>query len=138
MFFRSELTKQDKTIKNFILIGFLPTIILVVILFFYQKNSVSFNEKLYIYEKNKEYRGIIIRKTEEGDYPRARRTFILDSNIEEFLYEEEFNKVSIGDSVIKRKGSDSTMFYLKNGKVLYKDYNKFLREKYFELLKKSK
>ena len=133
MLIEKDLESQEKTIKKYILIGFFPTIILVIIFFIYQSNSIEYNKKQYLNERNKEYKGIIIIKTEEGDYPRARRTFILDSNIEDFLYEEEFDKVSIGDSVVKLKGSDSTKFYLKNGQILYKDYNKFNREKYFEL-----
>lgn len=137
MLSEKDVESQEKTIKKYILIGFFPTILLVIIFFFYQSNSIQYNKKQYLKERNKEYKGIIIKKTEDGDYLRAKRTFILDSNIEDFLYKEEFDKLSIGDSVIKLKGTDSTKFYLKNGQVLYIDYNKYQREKYFELLKEK-
>ena len=137
MFKEKDLESQEKTIKKYILIGFFPTIILVIIFFIYQSNSIQYNKKQYLKERDKEYNGIIILKTEEGNYTRSKRTFILDSNIEDFLYKEEFDKLSIGDSVVKLNGSDSTKFYLKNGQILYKDYNKFKREKYFKLVKEK-
>ena len=135
---KKELEKQTSTAKKYILFGFLPTIILAVLISIYRINSLDYNKKEYLRIKNIEIKGKVIQKYREAKGLRARRTVILDTNVEEQLYKEDFLRVSVGDSVIKRKGSDTISFHLRNGKVIYRDYNKFQREKYLELLKKKK
>lgn len=136
MFTEKELEEQESTIRKYIFIGFTPVIIIIVIIFLYTTNSLDYNKKKYFNSRNTEIKGIVIYKYEEGDYPRANRRITLDTNFETYLYKEDYLQVSIGDSVIKRKGSDSIIFYLKDSSIITKDYNKYLREKYYELLKK--
>lgn len=138
MLSKKELEKQTSTAKKYILFGFLPTIILAVLIYVYRVNSLDYNKKEYLRIKNIEIKGKVIQKYREAKDTRPRRTIVLDTNIQEQLTKKEFSSVSIGDSVIKRKGSDTISFHLRNGKVLYRDYNKFQREKYLKLLKEKK
>ena len=138
MFSERELEKQTSTAKKYILFGFLPTIILAVLISIYRINSLEYNKKEYLRIKNLEIKGKVIKKYRTAKDTRPRRTIVLDTNIQEQLTKEEFSRVSIGDSVIKQKGSDTISFHLRNGKIIYIDYNKFQREKYLELLKKKK
>lgn len=137
MFSEKELEKQTSIAKKYILFGFLPTIILAVLIYVYRINSLDYNKKAYLRIKNLEIKGKVIQKYREAKDMRARRTVILDTNIEEQLTKEEFSSISVGDSVIKRKGSDTISFHLRNGKIIYRDYNKFQREKYLKLMEKK-
>lgn len=134
MFSEKEVEKQESTVKKYILIGFIPTIIIVLIIFYFQTYSLDYNKKKYLKSKNKSIKGMVIRKYQEGDFLRAKRSLILEPTYEQWVYKDEYDKISIGDSVIKKKGSDSIFFHLKDGSKLVRDYNKFLREKYQEVL----
>ncbi|MEP1489878.1 MAG: hypothetical protein ABJK28_15770 [Algibacter sp.] len=76
-----------------------------------------------------------IEKRQEGDYIRAERFVLLDNYHEERVENNTYNRIGIGDSVYKKRGNDSVYFHLKNGKIIVEDYNKYLREKYYKLLK---
>ncbi|ARV16282.1 hypothetical protein [Polaribacter sp. SA4-12] len=135
MFSEKELEKQNSKIKRTLFVVFVPILIFISVIFVYRNNSFSYIKEEYFSSRNKEFNGIVVSKYQDGDNFRATRYLILDINHQEFVDKELYQKISIGDSIIKRKGSDSILFKLKNGKKIVKDYNSRLRKKYQELLK---
>jgi len=102
---------------------------------YYQSNSFDYNKRRYLESHNVEFKGKVIKKRQEGNYPRAGRFVLLDNFHEERVSNDIYQKVTIGDFVIKKKGEDSVYYHLKNGKVLIEDYNQYLRKKYLEVSK---
>ena len=62
---------------------------------------------------------------------------ILNDYHKEVVRNYIYGKISIGDSVFKKAGQDSIHFILNNGEIMIEDYNKFLRNNYYELLNKQ-
>lgn len=116
------------------LIGFIPTTLLMTVLFFYQTNSTVYNKNEYFRKFILEFKGKIVFKYQENNNLRANRYIILDTKQQEYISKEEYNQISIGDSVIKKKNNDSIYFILKNRKIIKRDYTKFLRTKYLQLI----
>lgn len=133
MFGEKELKKQETTIKKYILFGFIPTILLIIVLFFFQTNSLEYNKKEYLKKFKLEIKGKVIFKYQENNNLRANRYIILNTKQQEFVTKEEYNQISIGDSVKKEKNNDSIYFVLRNNKVIKRDYTIFFRTKYLEL-----
>jgi len=49
-----------------------------------------------------------------------------------------YDKIQIGDSVVKKNKSDSVFYYIKkNNQITIEDENLYLRERYFDELKKK-
>jgi len=82
MFSEKELEKQTSTAKKYILFGFLPTIILAVLISIYRINSLDYNKKEYLRIKNLEIKGKVIQKYR--DYNKFQREKYL-----EFLKEKK-------------------------------------------------
>jgi len=130
-----ELEKQGDEIRKNIMIVFVPIFIFLFGIGFYQSNSLKYNEERYFELRNVSFNGKIIKKKQEGDYPRAERYVLLDNYHKQNVDFDIYHKLNIGDSVYKKKDSDSVYFCLKNGEILISDCNRFYREKYRELLK---
>ena len=135
---KEELKQQDSEARKKVLLVFLFVAILMAIIGYYRSNSLNYKRKKYYESHNLEFHGTVIQKRQEGDYPRAGRFIILSNYDEKRIQNATYEKVSLGDSVSKRKGCDTVYFYLKNGEKLYEDYNEFERKAYFELKNKKK
>ena len=135
MFSEEDVAKQESVIKKKLLIAIIPTILIVLLIVFYKSNSLSYTKEKYLRSRDKEIKGIVIYKFEEGDFLRANRFITLDTNFETYLNKEDYYKITLGDSVVKLKGSDSIIFKLKNGQKIIKDFNFSLRRDYYHLLK---
>jgi hypothetical protein len=132
-----ELNKQESEIKKKLFLVFISIAIMLIIITYYQSNSLNINKVKYEKSRNLEFSGKVIKKKQEGDYPRAARHILLDNYHKERVSNYIYGKISIGDSVFKRTGSDSIHFILNNGEIIIEDYNKFLRDNYYELLNKK-
>ena len=95
MLSKKELEKQTSTAKKYILFGFLPTIILAILISIYRINALDYNKKEYMKIKNLEIKGKVIEKYRTAKDTRPRRTIVLDTNIQEQLTKKEFSSVSI-------------------------------------------
>ena len=137
MYSKDELEKQEREIRKKLTLAAIPILIIVTIIVVWKDNSLDVTKKEYLKKRMKGYSGIIIKKYEEGDYPRARRYVILDNYTKVDIHDYLYNKLSIGDSVIKKSNSDSIYFYLKDGDVQILDELKWWREKYYELKNKN-
>jgi hypothetical protein len=135
---QKELEKQQRDIKKALLKVFIPIIVVLAPIIYYQENDIDRVKKEYEKIKNEEYSGLVIKKKEDGDYPRAARYVFLKDNRKIYVSNNLYSKISVNDSVSKKNGCDSIFFYLRNGEVVIEDDNEFKREKYFNLLKKKK
>jgi|TARA_B110000240_G_scaffold136781_1_gene151588 hypothetical protein len=131
---KNEIEKQDSEIRKNLLLVFVPIAIMIFIIANYQSNSLEYNKEKYFESRNTKFNGIVIKKRQEGDYTRAGRFVVLDNYHEERVENNTYYRIEIGDSVYKKSESDSVYFHLKNEKIIIEDYNKYLRENYFELL----
>ena len=134
-FSEEELEKQKSEVGFNLFLVFIPIAIMLFAIFYYQSNSVNYTQEKYKKAKAVEISGSIIKKIQDGDYPRASRYVLLQNYRKELVTNEIYYKVNIGDKVLKRKGEDSIYYYLKNGEILVEDYNKFERERYQNALK---
>lgn len=133
-----ELKKQESEIRKNLAYVFIPIAILLAILFFYQNNSLDYQKKEYTISKNFEFNGKVVEKKQDGDYYRASKYILLNTNRKIQIPNEIYYEIQIGDSAYKKKGKDSAYYCLKNGKILIEDRCKFIREKYLKLKNKMK
>ena len=128
-----ELEKQESEVKKNLAYVFVPIAIILVTISIYQSNSLDYKREKYLESKKTEFNGKITDKKEDGDYTRASRFMILNGSYQVRIPNEIYYQINIGDSVYKEYGKDSAYYYLKNGKVLIDDCNKYLREDYLKL-----
>ena len=132
-----DLKKQEVEIRTKLAYVFIPIALIMAIVIIYQNNSVTLSKKKYEERKDVEFHGIVLRKKQDGDYPRASKYVILDPFRKIQIPNEIYSRIGIGDSVYKNKGQDSAYYRLSSGEILVEDQSKFLREKYLKLLKKK-
>ena len=137
IFSKKELDEQESEIGKKLFLVFIPIVVMLIIITFYQSNSLDINKKKYEKSRNLEFSGKVIKKRQEGDFTRAERYVILDDYHKEIVSNYVYGKISIGDLVFKKKGSDSIHYIFKNGEIIIEDYNKFLRDNYYKLLNKN-
>ncbi|CAM1360802.1 conserved hypothetical protein [Tenacibaculum sediminilitoris] len=99
----------------------MPILIISVIAFYFKTNSLNHKRKIYYKAKSISYSGVIIRKRIDKDFGdigyRTPRIITLNSNYERGVLPNLFDKLKIGDSVVKKQGSDS-VYYYRNNKIL--------------------
>ena len=119
--------------KAFYLLALFIVCVLVPIAWMLSKSS-SRNKKAYDLVRNIEFRCSVKYKNSEGDYPRARKLVFLECNYEYWLSNDEYDRISIGDTAYKSKGCDSVYYLLQTGDTLIIDVNKGKRDAYLETL----
>lgn len=132
-----ELDKQESEVKRHLALVFIPILIFLVGYYFYLNHSLDYLKKQYDDSHNTAFDGKIIKKKENGTYPRADRYIILEDHHVQRIDQNTYQKVSLGDQVTKKKGHDSIFFYLKTGERIIIEVSKFERERYFKLLNKK-
>ncbi|WP_299780853.1 hypothetical protein [uncultured Formosa sp.] len=134
----TELEIQNKEIKKVLFIVGLPILVFAILYVYYQNNNLELVKKEYEKIRSEEYYGRVIKKLEDGDYPRANRYVILKNNRKVNVSNELYNKIAINDSVSKSKDCDSIYFYLIKGEIVIQDDNAFERDNYLNLLNKKR
>lgn len=128
-----ELEAQDVEIRLKLAYVFAPIAIMVIAIAYFQNNSLSFTKRKYQEQLGIEFSGQVSDKYEEGDYPRATRYVILENghrqNVSSFIYD----KLQIGDSLLKEKGKDTLYFYLQTKEILQIDFTQSERERYLRV-----
>jgi hypothetical protein len=132
-----ELEKQERDIKKALLYVLAPIALIISPIIYYQYNDLDRVTKIYEKVRKEVYSGVVVKKKEDGDYPRASRYVFLENYRKIRVSNGLYAKISIGDSVSKVVNCDSIYFYLKNGEKVVEDDNRYGREKYFNLLKKK-
>ena len=134
MFDKKELAAQEKAVNKKLLLVAIPIVILLIIIGKWKSNSFPLAQKEYFKERKIQYSEEVIKKFEEGNYPRAHRHVTLSDFRQVWLLESTYNLIALGDSVFKKKNSDSIYIKLQNDSVIIIDRLKHLREHYNELL----
>lgn len=120
-----ELNIQEYHINKSLFLVFVPIALMLLVIGLYQSNSLKYNEEKYLKSRNTKFSGAVIRKRQEGDYPRAGRFVLLDNYHEERVDNVIYSKIRIGDLVYKKRGNDSIYFHLKREKSLSKTTMRF-------------
>jgi hypothetical protein len=134
MFDKKEFAAQEKVVNKKLLLVAIPIVILLVIIGKWQSNSFPLAEQEYFKERNTQYSEEVIKKFEEGGYPRAHRHVTLSDYRQIWLLENTYDLIALGDSVFKKKNSDSIYIKLQNDSIIIIDRLKHLREHYNKLL----
>ena len=124
----TEIQIQNKEIKKVLLIVSLPILLFAIFYVYYQNNNLYLVKKEYEKIRNEEYYGRVIKKEEDGNYPRADRYVILKNNRKINVSNELYTKIAINDSVSKSKDCDSIYYFIKKGEIEIEDKNKFKRK----------
>lgn len=101
-------------------------------LLFWFLNTSYYLKKEYFDFKKLEFNATIFKKVDE--HPVRGNIIFLKNGPELNVPREIFDKIKIGDSVLKKANSDSVFFKTEYG-IIIDDYNDFKRKKYFESLK---
>lgn len=94
-------------------------------------NTEYFIKKDYMDFKETEFKSILVLKKDE--HPIKGNKINLKNGPELVVYRALFDKLKIGDSIIKRPNSDTIFFHTQSG-IIIDDYNKFKRDKYLKSL----
>lgn len=119
--------QEFKKVRNIILGIFIPIFGLII----WFLNTNYYIKKKYIEFKNLEFKATVSDKFDE--HPTRSNLIYLKKGPQLKVYRELFDRLQIGDSVVKKIKSDSVFFYTSNGLVI-DDYNQFLRKKYLKSL----
>ena len=95
-------------------------------------NTDYFIKKDYLDFKEIEFKTVLLYKKDE--HPIKGNEIGLKNGQQLSVYRGLFDKLEIGDSIIKLTNSDSVYFYTSRGLII-DDYNEFKREKYLKSLK---
>ncbi len=134
---KEELETQMSTVKKNIWLVFIPIFLLVFAFGYYQSNSLDHLESQYHEALSREFSGKVISKRQEGDYNRASRFVFLDSNYEDQVENGTYERIKIGDTVFKKKGSDYANYILLSGDTIIEDYTYYFRKRYKDMRKEK-
>ncbi len=107
--------------------------IIIFSLLLWYLNTDYFIKKEYYKFKKLKFETTVSSKIDE--HPIKGNKISLKNGPELIVYRALFDKLKIGDSVIKKVNSDSVYFFTSK-EVIIDDYNEFLRKKYLNSLKK--
>ena len=123
------MTKIDDKQIRFSVLGVFAVIFGLLIWFL---NTGYFIKKDYLDFKKTEFKATLFSKKDE--HPIKGNKIYLKNGPELIVHRELFDKLTIGDSIIKQANSDSISFHTNDG-IIIDDYNEFKRNKYLKTLK---
>lgn len=138
MYSEDELKEQEKEFSTVLTYVFMPIFILTVIGAYFVGNSMGYIEKEYKEANEYSFSGVVYeKKIEGGEGYRFPHYLFLNSGIRWQVSSELYDKIEIGDSVVKKSKSDSVYYYKKGGQIIIEDQNLYLRNRYLEKLKEK-
>lgn len=114
---------------RFTILGVFVAIFLPIIIY---TKSDFYLRKEYLNFRDLEFKATVSTKFDE--HPIKANKIYLKNGPELRVQRDLFDELKIGDSVIKRKNSDSIIFFTTNG-LIYDDYNKHLRELFLKSIR---
>ena len=114
-------------IKVFLILGI--CILLVIIITKFQSNSFDYNKSEYDAIREKKYSGKIVNLFEERNQGKRFKEVKLENGTTKEIPFFIYDKLQVGDSIIKNKNSDSVLYLRKNKIIVSEDINQFYREK---------
>lgn len=137
MYSEGEVEGYEKGI-NIAKLIFMPILICSVIGAYFMSNSMGYVEREYKEANEYSFSGVIYeKKIEGGEGYRFPHCLFLNSGIRWQVSTELYDKMQIGDSVMKKAKSDSVYYYKKEGQIIIEDGNLDLRNRYLEKLKEK-
>ncbi|MBS7232284.1 hypothetical protein KHA90_14760 [Flavobacterium psychroterrae] len=139
MYSEAELKDQENKVKSVLWYIFMPILFLSLIGGYFQTNSIGYIEREYKEANEYSFSGIVYeKKVEGGDGYRFPHCLFLNTGIRWVVSNSLYDKIQIGDSVVKKNKSDSVFYYIrKNNQTIIEDENLYLREKYLNKLKQK-
>lgn len=123
----NEIQSNEIQFKVLLILGLcIGFAILVTVV---QENSKSYIERNYFEIKNKSYSGVISNLFKDNNEDKIKKVKLNDNSIRKVPF-YIYDKLNVGDSIIKRKGSDSIIYIKLNGEIFYEDLNDLYRNKY--------
>lgn len=138
MFSKEELGGEEKIITNVVSYVFLPILVISVIGLYFKENSRDYIESKYKEANEYSFSGVVYeKKIEGGDGHRFPHYLFLNTGIRWEVNYAIYDKIQIGDSVVKKNKSDSVYYFKKNNQIIIEDQNFFLRQRYLTKLKQK-
>ncbi|MCP2029460.1 hypothetical protein L1276_004647 [Flavobacterium sp. HSC-32F16] len=117
---------------------FMPIFLLTIIGAYFVGNSMGYIEREYKEANEYGFSGVVYeKKIEGGEGYRYPHYLFLNSGIRWQVSSELYDKIQIGDSVLKKSKFDSVYYYKKSGQIIIEDENLDLRNRYLEKLKEK-
>lgn len=129
-----ELKQQENGIK---IVGYIlvPILVISIIGSYLIENSTQKLKDKIENVRNSNFSVIITDKLENRWKSRS-RPVLLENNKERHIPWYIYNKINIGDSIVKKKGSDTIKYYTKHNGIIKEDLNYHNRTKYFNKIKR--
>ena len=131
MYSDEELKRQEKKVVSVLGYIFLPILFLTVIGLYFKDNSTEHIQREYQEANEYSFSGVVYeKKIEGGDGYRFPHYLFLDTGLSWKVNSLLYDKIQIGDSVVKKNKTDSVFYYIKkNNQIIIEDENLYLREK---------
>lgn len=105
---------------------FIGVVILIFLIFSLTKKNNIYH-RMYTKKLNKHFQGFVIDKFLDVNN-HSIPTIVLESNKKVSIEGEFFKKISIGDSISKKKGEHLVILYKSNNDTLIFDYQKLIEQ----------
>lgn len=122
---------SEVQIKVLLILGI--CILLVIIITKVQSNSFNYNKSEYDAIRQKNYSGKIVNLFKERNQEKRFKEIKLENGITKEIPFFIYDKLQVGDFIIKNKNSDSVLYLRKNKIIVSEDISQFNREKIKEL-----
>lgn len=124
---KNNLDFSEVQIRVLLILGI--CILLVLIITKIQSNSLKYNKIEYDAIRAKNYSGKIVNLFKERNEGKRFKQVKLENGIIKEIPFFIFDKLQVGDSIVKNKNSDSVLYLRKNKIIISEDINQFNREK---------
>ncbi|KZE77361.1 hypothetical protein HX017_13060 [Myroides marinus] len=134
MWFRNSSKEDEEEFKeasNKIKLIFVVLFLFIIVIIILADSSTYIQDKEYEEIHQQEYRTIIISKLEEASVnnDKKRKEVLLENHLQINISPEYYNRLTIGDSIIKLSGDDNRYYIKQNGESWREDLGAFLRSK---------
>ena len=124
---KNSLDFSEVQIKVLLILGI--CFLFVIIITKIQSNSFKYNNREYDAIRAISYSGKIVNLFKEKNEGKRFKKVKLENGITKEIPFFIFEKLQVGDSIIKNKNSDSVLYLRKNIVIISEDINQFNREK---------
>lgn len=125
----NEIQSSEIRLKVLLVLGL--CIGFAILVTYLQENSKSYIKRSYLEIKNKNYSGVVSDLFKDNNKDKIKKVRLNDNSIRKVPF-YIYDKLNLGDSIIKKQGSDSVIYIKQSGERLYEDMNTLMREKYLK------
>ncbi|KUF44511.1 hypothetical protein [Myroides marinus] len=126
-----EDSKELEVATNKLKVIFIGLLIFILAIAILADNSTYIQDKEYKKLNELEYKTIVVSKLEEASInnDNKRKEVLLENHLQINISPEYYNRLTIGDSIIKLSGDDNRYYIKQNGESWHEDLGAFLRSK---------